>query len=102
MKIFQILPFPTTFFDFHPPKFLMTFFSYRLKILNFSPIFAVSVHFPLSFTKITFSPTLKYFPPDFIKFTCFLHALCFSLPPCFDPDAFMHHIMHVLDAPGFM
>ena len=31
-KIFQILPFPEKFFDFHPPKFLMTFFSHQPQI----------------------------------------------------------------------
>jgi len=44
-KMFPILPFHKNILDFHPPKFLMTFFSHRLQILN-SPIFAVSVHFP--------------------------------------------------------
>ena len=24
-------------------------------------------------------------------------VMCFSFPPCFDHDAFMHHTMHILD-----
>src|SRR6218665_17639 len=31
-KIFKILPFPDKFLDFHPPKFLMTFFSLSLSL----------------------------------------------------------------------
>src|SRR6218665_1477688 len=53
-KILTIFPFPEIFLDFHPPKFLMTFFSHRPQISN-SPIFAVSVHFPPVSRK--FSPT---------------------------------------------
>ena len=30
----------------------------------------------------------------------FLLNLRYLLPPCFDHDAFMHHALHVLDAPG--
>jgi len=32
----------------------------------------------------------------------FLHALCVFRFPYFDHDAFMHHTMHVLDAPGYV
>src|SRR6218665_1675837 len=28
--------------------------------------------------------------------------MCFSFPPYFDHDAFMHHTMHILDAPDNM
>jgi len=35
-----------------------------------------------------------------VKFTCSLHTLCVFRFPYFDHDAFMHHTMHVLDAPG--
>src|SRR6218665_2192893 len=35
-KIFTILPFPNKFLDFHPPKFLMTFFSHQPQISNLS------------------------------------------------------------------
>src|SRR6218665_3622961 len=90
-KIFKILPFREKFLDFHLPKFLMTFFSHRPQISNFPP--------PVS-RKLLFTPTLKNFPLYFRKihllFTCFM---CISFPPYFDHDAFMHHPMHILDAP---
>src|SRR6218665_235278 len=63
-----MLPFPKKFSDFHLPKFMMSFFSHRLQILNF----------PLT--------------------CFFTYFMCISFPPYFDHDAFMHHTMHVLDA----
>ena len=60
-KIFPILPFPYKFFQFHLPKFLMTFFSHWMKILNFPPIFAISEHPPLFRDNY-------YFPSYFCKF----------------------------------
>jgi len=48
-KMFKILHFPEKCLDFHPPKFLMTFFSHR-------PQISISPYFPC--------------------FTCFLHTLC--------------------------
>ena len=68
------------------------------------PIFPVSIHFPLFweiflspyFCKI--SPYFAKFPSDFVKVTC-LHTLrVFS--HYFYHDAFMHHTMHVLNAPA--
>jgi len=38
-------------------------------------------------------------PPDFVKFTCFLHALRVFHSPYFYHDAFIHHTIHILDAP---
>src|SRR6218665_1153806 len=39
-KFFTLLPFPEKFLDFHPPKFLMTFFfSHRPQISNFPLLF---------------------------------------------------------------
>src|SRR6218665_1259501 len=75
-KIFKILPFPEKFFDFHPPKFLMTFF-------RISPYFPCFSTFPPVSRKLLFRPpTMKNFPPVFEKFTCFLHILCvFRFPP---------------------
>jgi len=29
----------------------------------------------------------------------FTYFMCISFPPCFGHDEFMHHPMHVLDAP---
>src|SRR6218665_1186771 len=75
MKIFHIYSFPDKFLDFHPPKFLMTFFSHRPQISNFLPIFPVSVHFPPLSRKLLFPPYFDKFPPVLDKFTCFLHTL---------------------------
>src|SRR6218665_667758 len=92
-KIFTILPFPVKFLDFHPPKFLMTFFSHLPQISNFTPIFAVSVHFPLFHENYSFPPYFDKISPSVLhKFTCFLHTLhVFRFPPYFYHDAFMHH-----------
>src|SRR6218665_2652579 len=96
-KIFNLLPFPEEFLDFHPSKFLMTFFSHRPQILNFLPYFPCFSTFPTCFAKIIISPYFGKFPPVLDKFTCILHALR-VFPPYFGHDAFMHHPMHVLDA----
>jgi len=97
-KIFQMLPFPEKFLDFHPPKFLMTFFSHRLQISNFTPIFPVSVHSPC-FAKIIISTLLSKMPPPCFRKShlLFTYFMCISFPPYFNHDAFMHHPMHVLD-----
>src|SRR6218665_1400346 len=58
-----------------------------------SPLFRKNYYFPYFYK---FTPT-----PFFQKCRCSLHTLCvFRFPPNFDHDAFMHHTMHVLDAPG--
>ena len=76
-KIFSILPFPDKFFDFHPQKFLMTFFSHRPQILIFPPIFPVSVHFPPVSRKFLFPPYFYKFPPLFSKNSrVFTHLIC--------------------------
>jgi len=88
-KIFKILPFPEKFLDFNPPKFLMTFFSHQ----------PVTVHFLPVSRKLLF-PYFDKFPLWFRKIhLLFTNFLCISFPPYFDHDAFMHHPMHVLDAP---
>src|SRR6218665_2589871 len=75
-------------------------FAYNRNSHIFPLIFSVSVHFPL-FPENYYFPYFDKFPPVLEKFTCFLHAFSvFSFPPYFDHDAFMHHPMHVLDAPG--
>ena len=98
-ETFSNFTFSQKFFDFHPPKFLMSYFfviDYK-QILNFPPIFAVSVHF-LLFRENYYFPYFSKFPPEFVKFMFFTYFMCFSFPPYFDHDAFMHHTMHVLDA----
>jgi len=70
--------------------------------LNFPPVFPVSVHFPSVSRKLLFPhPTFTNFLPVFVKFPWFLHTFCvYRFPLYFHHDAFMHHPMHVLDAPG--
>ena len=82
-KFLQILPFPEKFLDFHPPKFLMTFFlviDHKFRIPPYFPWFNT---FPLCFAKTIISiPTLTKFPPVLDKFTCFLYTLrAFHFPP---------------------
>src|SRR6218665_265660 len=103
-KIFPILPFPEKFLDFHPPKFLMTFFlffSHRIQILN-SPYFPCFTIFPPISRKLLFSPYFYKFAPLFSGNLRAFYILyvCFVLP-YFDHDAFMLHTMRILDAPVF-
>src|SRR6218665_4161561 len=74
-KIFTILPFPVKFLDFHPPKFLMTFFSYRPQISNFPPFFLFQYISPLFRENFYFPSILTHSPSVLHKFTCFLHTL---------------------------
>jgi len=83
-KIFKILPFPEKFLDFHPPKFLMTFFlviDHKFRI--FPSIFPLSIHFPSVSRKLLFPPTLTN-PPCFRKIhRFFTYFMCISFPPIF-------------------
>ena len=86
--------------EFLPTKFLMTFFLVIDHKFRISPLFRCFSTFPLPpvSRKLFFPPTFTNFPPCLGKFTCILHNLrVFS--PYFDHDVFMHHTMHVLDAP---
>src|SRR6218665_36357 len=88
--------------NFSFPKTFFEFFSHRLQILNFSPIFFVSLHFLLFRENYYFPPTftnLPLFSKNLRVFT-YCRPTCISFPPYFDHDAFMHHTMHVLDASG--
>jgi len=79
----------------------MTFFLIIEYKFCISPIFSLLQYISLCFRKIIISPYFCKFPPDFVKFTCYLHTFCvFRFPLYFHHDAFMHHTMHVLDAPG--
>ena len=96
---FQHLTFSRTISRFSSAKL---FFSHRPHILEFSPIFPVSVHFPPVSRKLLFSPYFGKFPPCFRKIhLLFTYFMCILFLPYFDHDAFMHHPMHVLDAPGY-
>ena len=82
MENFPNCTFTITIFRFSS-KFLMTFFSHWLQMLNFplfslfqyiSPLFPENDNFPLLLLQIP--------PPAFVKCTCFLHTLCdFCFPP---------------------
>src|SRR6218665_1353342 len=74
-----MLPFPEKCLDFHPPKFLMTFFSHRPQISNFSP---VSVNFPPVSRKLLFPLYFQKCPPCFRKIhLLFTYFMCISFPP---------------------
>src|SRR6218665_1827590 len=99
-KIFKILPFPDKFLDFHPPKFLMTFFSHRPKMSNF-PLFSLFQYISPLFRKSYYFPLLLKISLCFRKIhLLFTYFMCISFPTYFDHDAFIHHPMHVLDAPA--
>jgi len=81
-------------------NFFRPFFSHWPHISNFPPIFAISIHFPL-FRKILNFPLLFQISPGFRKLYVFFYILyVFLVSPYFDHDAFMHHTMHILDAPA--
>jgi len=92
-KISQILPFPEIFWDFQPPKFLMTFFVIKHKFRI--PLFSVFKYISPYFDFFTFPPTFQNFPPVFRKFTCFYTLYVFFISSYFYHDAVMHHTMHV-------
>ena len=83
-------------------NFWRPFLSHWPQTWNFPPISAVSIHFPSYFGKFLCSPySSNLFIPWFLKCTCsFTYFMCFSFPPYSDHDAFMHHTMHLPDAPG--
>src|SRR6218665_887161 len=80
--IFELLPFPENFFDFHPTKFLMTFslvIDHKFRIF---PLFCLFQYISPLFGENYFPPILKNFPPVFKKFTCFLRTFrVFRFPP---------------------
>ncbi len=81
-KIFTIWPFPKKIFDFHLPKFLMTFFffSHWPQIWNF-PLFSLFQYISPYFGKFFF-PLLLQISPWFRKiYVFFTYFMCFSFPP---------------------
>jgi len=80
--------------------FFFLFFSHRPQISNFTPIFAVSVHFP-PFRENYYFPLLwQIFPLFYTNSPAFYLLYVYFVSSYFYHDAFMHHPMHVLDAPG--
>src|SRR6218665_2635690 len=79
-KFPQFYLFPKTS-DFHPPNFLMTFFSHQPQISN-SPLLSLFQYISSTISrKLFFPPTFQNFPSVFVKFTCFTYFMCFSFPP---------------------
>src|SRR6218665_205020 len=70
--------FSKKFLGFHPPKFLTTFLVIDSKFRV--PLFSLEHYIsPLFWENYDFS---LLFPPDLVKFTCFLHTLrVFHFPP---------------------
>src|SRR6218665_2543521 len=92
-KISKILPYPEKMFRFHPPKFLTTLFYSSTTNFGFPLFFLIREN-------LLFSLTFQNFPLCFPKIQqLFTYFTCIS--PYFYHDAFMHHPMHVLDAPDF-
>jgi len=67
-----------------------------------SPLFSLFQYISLSIsTKLFFPPYFYKFPLCFQQiYLFFTYFMCFSFPTYFYHDAFMHHTMPVLDAPG--
>jgi len=80
-RVFRVQPHPK---GVHPPKLLMP--------IAYSPLF------PQIFYIFTLFPQNYEFTPISAKLPVFLN-LRFFASPYFDLDAFMHHVLHVLDAP---
>jgi len=100
-KIFPIWPFPEQFSYFHPQNIWWPLFSFshRLQFCNVLPCFRSFSPFSSISEKCSFSSYFCKFPPWFRKI-CFFYILSVTFVfPYFDHDAFMHHTMHVLDAP---
>src|SRR6218665_3320920 len=78
----------------------MTFFLVIDHKFLIPPYFACFSTFPPDWRKLLFPPYFHKCPPCFLK----IHLLFTYFPcifhPYFDHDAFMHHPMHVLDAPA--
>src|SRR6218665_302254 len=78
-KIYKIIPFPKKISDFHPPKFLMTFFLV-IEILNFLPILPVLVHSPLIDENYYF-PLLSQISPLFSENSPAFYILSLNFLP---------------------
>ena len=99
-KFLQFYLFPTNCLTFIRQNFWWPFFLVIDHKFRISPLFSLFQYIsPLFREHVSFPPTFPNFPPLLGKFTCFLILYVYFFPPYFDHDAFMHHPMHVLDAP---
>ena len=84
---------------FSSAKISEDFFQPSTTNFEFPPIPCFSTFPPVS-RILLISPYFAKFAPSFRKIhLLFTYFVCISFPPYFDHDAFMHHPMHVLDAP---
>jgi len=96
--IFTILP--KNLFIFIRRNFWWPFFSDRsTKNFEFPPFFLFQNISPLFRENYYFPPIFDKFPPCFTQIHLLFTYFACIFPPYFDHDAFMHHPMHVLDAP---
>src|SRR6218665_1264366 len=84
-KIFRLCgKFPDKIFDFHPTKFVMTFFfflSHQPQISNF-PLFFLFCYISPLFCESYYFPLLSKFLPCFRKIhLVFTYFMCISFPP---------------------
>src|SRR6218665_38837 len=63
-------------FGFLPQKFLMTFFSHRLQMLNYFPLFSLFHYISPLFRENYYSPCLCKFSFSFRTIYVFLHTFC--------------------------
>src|SRR6218665_3607359 len=93
LENFKNVPFSRKNFPFSSAKISDDlFFSHRPQILDISPPDP---------RKFIISPSVsKISPPPFSKNSTTFYILYVYFPPYFDHDAFMHHPIHVLDAPA--
>src|SRR6218665_1619917 len=80
-KISKIVPFPHKISDFHPPKFLMTFFSVINHKFRTSPLFWLFSYISPLLDKIIISPYFQKFLPLFSQNSSTFYMLCVSFPP---------------------
>ena len=101
-KCSQLYLFPKKFSIFIRQIFWRPFFLLVIDHkFRMSPLFSLFQYIFSIFINFSFPPTFTNFPPLFRKIYVLYILSVFFVSPYFDHDAFMHHTMHVLDAPVF-
>jgi len=96
-KFSQFYLFPTNFSIFIRQHFWRSFFLY----FRIFPLFFLLQYISPCFAKIIiFTPTFTKLPLFSKNSRVFYMLYVYFVSPYFDHDAFMHHTMHVLDAPA--
>src|SRR6218665_1292857 len=92
--------FPKKFPIFIRPKISNDLFLVIDHKFRISPLFCLFQNISPSYSrKLIISPSFSKIFPLFSKNSTAFYILYVYFPPNFDHDAFMHHPMHVLDAP---